>query len=215
MSSGPAVGVATGRGDGDPGSVPLVDVQAYLELRSAIPCLLAPVRLTDAWERFYCLSHRVIHRVARASLRNEADRDDCEQDTWLDVIAHIRGFHQDPVSPRLGGWIATITLNRARYRLRERHTHPREDWGDLVFGLPGQEADPATACETREDLLSLRAALDELARSSPVSSRILHLRWFEDGSVAEVAAELGLTPEQVRSRHHRAIGKLRSILERG
>ena len=64
-------------------------------------------------------------------------------------------------------------------------------------------------------MLLVRAALDELARSSPISFQILHLRMFEGRSVAEVAAELGLTPEQVYSRQHRAIGKLRSMLEWG
>ncbi|MGC8640218.1 MAG: sigma-70 family RNA polymerase sigma factor, partial [Isosphaeraceae bacterium] len=162
MSIGSAVGVAPGLDDGDPGSVPLADVQAYLELRSANLSLPVPVRLTSAWEHFYHLGNLVIHRVARSALRNEADRDDCEQEAWLDVIAHIRSLRQDRACPRLGGWIATITLNRAKYRLRERRTHPREDWGDRVFGLPGREGDPVRACENQEDLLSLRAALDEL-----------------------------------------------------
>ena len=152
MSSSQAVGVTCRLDDGAPGSVPLADVQAYLELRSASPHPPVPARLTDAWEQFYHLGARVIHRVACASLRNAADRDDCEQEAWLDIIAHIRSLLPNPCNHRLGSWIATITLNRVRYRLRERRTHPREDWGDLVFSLPGWEADPARACE-RQALL--------------------------------------------------------------
>jgi DNA-directed RNA polymerase specialized sigma24 family protein len=36
--------------------------------------------------------------------------------------------------------------------------------------------------------------------------------WFEGKELSEIAVMLGLTVEQVRARHHRAMVKLREIL---
>jgi hypothetical protein len=48
-------------------------------------------------------------------------------------------------------------------------------------------------------------------RVSECSYRILYLCWIERRPLPEIAAALGMTPAQVRFRHHRVKQKLRSL----
>lgn len=67
-------------------------------------------------------------------------------------------------------------------------------------------ADPTTAV-TRVDLLDALAGLPRLDRA------IVVLRYWEDRTVAETAASLDLTESVVRTRAHRALQRLRPLLE--
>jgi len=65
----------------------------------------------------------------------------------------------------------------------------------------------------RGDEAALRVALQaELARLSPTDRAVVVLRYWEDRSVAEVAAALGISPAAVKNRSSRALGRLRSAL---
>jgi len=170
--------------------------------------------LTIAWERFYRFSNHLVRRVVRTSLLSVADQDDCAQDSWLEIVAHLRHFRSDPANPHMGTWVATIASNKVRDWYRERRRHPRKDWGDRVFDLPGLEVDPSRVCQRQGEEALVRSALDELAhRVSPCSFKVLYLRSIEERTVAQVAAELGLTPERVRYLHHRVKRRLRSLLD--
>ena len=60
---------------------------------------------------------------------------------------------------------------------------------------------------TRVDLLDALAGLPRLDRA------IVVLRYWEDRTVAETAASLDLTESVVRTRAHRALQRLRPLLE--
>lgn len=51
------------------------------------------------------------------------------------------------------------------------------------------------------------------SRAAGIGYRLVHFRWIEGCHVAEVAARLDLTSEQVRYRHHRVKKRLRRLLE--
>lgn len=84
---------------------------------------------------------------------------------------------------------------------RLRRTGERPSVGELPEGVDG-DGDPALR-------LTLLAALAELP---PRDRAVLVLRYWEDRSVAETAAELGLTEGAVRSQSLRALGRLRTVL---
>jgi DNA-directed RNA polymerase specialized sigma24 family protein len=59
----------------------------------------------------------------------------------------------------------------------------------------------------------LESSLEELRQQiSDVNYRILRMRLLEDRDVAQVAAVVELSPEQVRYRYHRVLRKLKTYL---
>ncbi|RKT17928.1 RNA polymerase sigma-70 factor (sigma-E family) [Streptomyces sp. 1114.5] len=84
---------------------------------------------------------------------------------------------------------------------RLRRTGERPALGELPEGI-APEGDPALR-------VTLLTALAELP---PRDRAVLVLRYWEDRSVDETAAELGLSTGAVRSQSLRALGRLRAVL---
>jgi serine/threonine protein kinase len=79
----------------------------------------------------------------------------------------------------------------------------------------GREPDPAEACVRRERGERILATLVVLHdRSGPIAYRAVTLHWLDGRPAAEVAAELHLTPGQLRGLLDRAKTTLRARLER-
>jgi RNA polymerase sigma factor (sigma-70 family) len=191
----------------------LRDTQAYLALRAQ--GLTPSARLTTAWDRFYRLVDPVICRCVRLGHLSGPDQGDCIQEVWLEIVAHLGHFRDDPRHTHLRTWIATLARNKAMDFVREHSRHPRKDLSDrILVDLPSHEFDPAVECERHGTQALVRNALAELASQvSATSFRVLYLRSIEERTVPEVASKLGLTPEQVRFRHHRMKQKLRPLVE--
>ena len=84
-------------------------------------------------------------------------------------------------------------------RLRRSRELPT---GEAPAELPGAETDDGT----RFDLLEALRAL------APIDRAVVVLRYWEDRSVAETAAALGMTEGAVRTRAARALPRLRTVL---
>jgi len=187
-------------------------LKAYLECRSRN--VAPPPPLAEAWDHFYQFyAPRIRGFLSRSGLP-EADREDCLQDVWCEVVAHLADLPYDPRRGCLSTWLITVARHRAVDTLRH-HRHRSagriEDGAALVDPGPG----PAAACERLSDQAQVKRVLTEL--SAQVSARnfqVLHLRFIEGRTSAEVADALGLTPDQVRFRLHRVKQKFRDLFER-
>ena len=136
-----------------------------------------------------------VYRLALCRMRNAADAEDVYQDVFL------RLFGQDTAdwdAERVKAWLIRATLNRCadlyRFRLR-RPTLPLEEVADIA-------ADNGEA-----------AALWEAVGRLPDKLRVpVHLHYGEGYSTEEIAALLSVPPATVRTRLHRARGKLKEML---
>ena len=106
-----------------------------------------------------------------------------------------RARPDDPVAYARTALVRTYITHRRRRRSGERPTAT----------LP-EIAVPATDVALRVTLI------DALARLEPKDRVVLVLRYWEDRSVEETAAELGLSAGAVRSRCFRALDRLRAVL---
>lgn len=156
-------------------------------------------------ERFEpLLQHReFVRRLAANLLRDPADVDDVEQETWL---AALRSQGQALLDPR--AWLATVTRNNARMRLRSQRRQVLRDGAaarrESVDG--GQRAVEET--EVAQRLISHVLALEEPNRSAVL------VRCRRGGSLAAVAKELGVTPTVAKGRLQRGLEELRLRLDR-
>ena len=172
----------------------------------------------DAFYELLRPHERAIFVAARAVLDNDADAEEAAQEAVLKAFTHIGSFRGEC---KFSTWLIQITRNESRMKLRKQHRHLYEsieeqrsdEEGDY---WPRDFADwreiPSEALERKELRQALRKALDSLA---PKYRQVLILRDIQQLSVAETAAALGLTQQNVRTRLLRARLQMRDALAPG
>ena len=157
-----------------------------------------------------------LYRVARALLRNETDAEDAVQEAYLRAFSKLATFRGDA---SLSTWLTRITLNECLGRKRKQR--PTVDLDALqsihqdsaeIIRFPGMNADsdPERSAAKREIRQLLESSIDAL----PEAFRIVFImRDVEELSVEETAASLGIKPETVKTRLHRARRLLRTALQ--
>ena len=157
-----------------------------------------------------------LFRIARGVVNDEAEAEDVVQAAYVNAFEHLDGFRGEASVPT---WLTRIVLNEARGRLRARR--PTVDVEQIeaaqgeagrVLAFPGRfgAEDPASSAARREIRLLLERAIDAL----PEHFRLVFvMREIEECTVEETAACLGLRPETVKTRLHRARRQLRATLQ--
>jgi RNA polymerase sigma-70 factor (ECF subfamily) len=154
------------------------------------------------WERSLVRHRAGIYAFIRRKGFSAEDADDLTQETLLRAYAHVQGFRGTSV----GGWLYRIAGNLAIDCLRKRRlpTVPLEDadvGGPTAFETDFM--DRLTHQEARERFVEVLTGMPECHR------RIIVLRYFEECSLAEIAAEVGCTPLAAKLRVFRAVSALR------
>jgi RNA polymerase sigma-70 factor (ECF subfamily) len=156
--------------------------------------------------------------TARRFVGTDEEARDVVQEAYLAAFRAIDSFAG---AARLSTWLHRIVVNAALMKLRTRRRRPEESLDDLMprFDETGQWAEPTSHWDASIDSLferherraMVRAAIDRL----PASYRtVLMLRDIEELDTDEAASMLGVTPNAVKTRLHRARQALRTLLER-
>jgi RNA polymerase sigma-70 factor, ECF subfamily len=162
--------------------------------------------------------NRRLYRIARSVLRDESEAEDVVQETYMRAFTHLEEFRGDA---RLSTWLTRIALNEALGRLRQRrpavdlkHLDTIDEQGEarvIFLPTPRQGSDPEAAAARSEIRRLLERAVDQL----PDPFRVVFvLRDIEEMSIDETASQLGLRPETVKTRLHRARRLLRQSLDK-
>jgi RNA polymerase sigma-70 factor (ECF subfamily) len=159
-------------------------------------------------------NNRRLYRLARGILRNDAEAEDVVQDTYVRAFTHLEQFRGDA---GLSTWLSRIAMNEALGRLRRQK--PGTEWSELekstaqaqIIPFPlASNDDPEKSMALREIQHVVEHAIDEL----PEPFRIVFItRVIEGMNVEETAGILGLRPETVKTRLHRARNLLRENVE--
>ena len=131
------------------------------------------------------------------------DAEDLVQVALLRLASRWPAARQNPQ-----GYARTILVNLARDRWRVRRRRRPEALVADAARLPcGAARDDAAAVLDRQVLLCACRLLPAAQRA------VLVLRFWEDRSIEETAAVLGCTPGTVKSHTHRALRRLRAVLQ--
>ncbi len=167
-----------------------------------------------AFELMMRRHNRRLYRLARATLRNDADAEDALQETYLAAYRHMAAFRGEST---LFTWLSRLLLNECYGRLRKHSRREAlfpiaDDIEKEVDAMTINDFNPPYHAAARAELRGLlEARLDAL----PVSFRtVFVLRSVEELSVEETAHCLGIPEATVRSRHFRANALLRESLAR-
>ena len=140
-----------------------------------------------------------LYRAAFAVCRNPQDAEDVVQETLLAYYRSDKEFDSDE---HIRAWLIRVALNKAKNAticFWRRNRRSLEDYMEsLTF-----EAD------------SDRELLDAVLRLPERYRIVLHLFYYEDYSIKELAALLKLSEGAVKSRLSRARGMLRGQLTEG
>ena len=160
--------------------------------------------------------NRRLYRIARSILRNDSEAEDAVQEAYVNALTHLGGFRGDS---SLATWLARITMNEALGRLRrnrsamdlETFEAQRTEAQIIKFPQMVTSDDPERTMAQREILQLVERATDNL----PEIFRIVFMaRVIEGMSVEETAGLLGLQPETVKTRLHRARRLVREELDK-
>ena len=120
-----------------------------------------------------------------------------------EAITNGKGPRRSP-----SGWLYRIAHNAVidHYRMRDRHrTGSLEDFPNLVC----DSSDPSQHVETIESRAKLSQAMRCL---TPGEQQVIHLRYIEGYSFAEIAEQLDTTEGAVKAMKHRALNTLRTMM---
>ena len=157
-----------------------------------------------------------LYAVAKRFFSNDDDAKDVVQEAFLSAFRSIDRFEGNA---RVSTWLHRITVNAALMKIRTRRRKPEEPLDDLLprFLEDGHHADPGPAWKEPTEELLQRQEIRTLVRSCiaqlPENYRsVLLLRDIEAKDTAETAELLGLSPNAVKIRLHRARQALRTLL---
>lgn len=154
--------------------------------------------------------HRRVYRIALAYLRNVDDALDVVQETFVKACEHAARWNP---SAEVAPWLTRIAVNQSidRYRRERRRRQSFEPLAedDHHQSLATGTASPERQAHGRQVGERIAAALGGL----PAKQRaVFVLRHYEEHSLEEIGAILGLRLGTVKSTLHRAIYELRRRL---
>ena len=155
----------------------------------------------DALAQLYGCTRAAVYGLALSYMKNPGDAEDVTQDTFVQIWNCAQNFRPQghPMA-----WLMTVTRNMALQKLRGQSRQELlepEEWQQM----PAPEQN-----EMNEDQLLLRQMLAQL---SPEESRIVTLHAVAGLKHREIARieEMPLSTEL--SRYHRALKKLKTMME--
>jgi RNA polymerase sigma factor (sigma-70 family) len=163
----------------------------------------------DAYGTLVARHQQVAFRMAYVVCGDAAEAEDAAQEAFLRAYAALPRFRDGaPFRP----WLLRIVVNEARNRRRSagRRAHLVTRAAALAGTAPATAGGADTAVVAGAQRAALAAALDRLP---PAHREILLLRHVLDLSERECARALGCRHGTVKSRHARALDRLRAELE--
>jgi RNA polymerase sigma-70 factor, ECF subfamily len=168
----------------------------------------------DAFGTLVRRHDRYLYRVARSVLRQDDEAEDVVQQTYLQAYINLANFRGEA---NLRTWLTRIALNDALLRQRRQRSTVelsqldtvRERIRSDILLSPLTTSTPEHAAAHRQIREILEHAIDDLP---PAFRTVLIMRDVEEATVDETAGVLGIKPETVRTRLHRARRMLRDRL---
>ena len=147
--------------------------------------------------------------ISMRMLRNKTEAEEAAQDSFVKVYIHLSEF--DP-ERNFAAWIAGITINECRDRLRKRSRFKKTfvETTDLIS--QSAAAPDKVDLENKARLDAVEEALEKLPDKL---KEVLILKAYGDYSYDEIAESLGIKTGTVMSRLFRAREKLTELTDTG
>lgn len=144
----------------------------------------------------------MVYRLALSQMKNTADADDLFQEVFVRLVKHVQDLES---WEHVKAWLIRVTINCAR-------KHYEQYWNRNVDYIeePERMADEKETMELPEEH-PVRAAVEKLP---PKYRLVVHLYYYEDLSIVEIAQLTSQKESTVKSQMYRAREMLKGILEK-
>jgi RNA polymerase sigma-70 factor (ECF subfamily) len=169
--------------------------------------LISRVRQGDeaAYELFVRQHQQAVFRLAYLLIGDRGEADDVAQETFIHTFKALDRFD---TSRSIRPWLLRITTNLAYNRLRSIKRY----WSALNRMV---SADPDLLNDKEDPSASESEALWQSVRQLDRNDQeIIYLRYFLELSESETAEALNIAQGTVKSRLHRALGRLRTVMDK-
>lgn len=161
----------------------------------------------SAWEALLRAHHPAAFRLAYLLLGDSAEAEDAAQEALIRAHRALARF--DAARP-FRPWLLRITANAARNRQRSLGRY----FAALQRFLRAEPERVLNVPAYTEQQQEAHALWQAVRRLEQAEQEVIYLRYFLELSEAEMAAALEVAPGTVKSRLHRALRKLRQVVER-
>ncbi len=138
-----------------------------------------------------------VFSAAYSVCRNRADADDVVQDTFLKYHTLVSDYESEE---HIRAWLLRVAVNRAKDITTSFWRRNRADWEDYMNELP---------FEAPED----KGLFEAVMRLPDKYRVVIHLYYFEDYAVSEIAAILRRSEGTVKSQLNRGRMLLKNMLK--
>lgn len=158
-----------------------------------------------AWELLVQQYQTAVFRLAYLLLGDQSEAEDIAQEAFVRAWGALDRFdNARPLRP----WLLQITANLARNKRRSLSRY-LSALRRVVALTPDQHQTDATLDKLQFDAQTLWQAIQRL---NITDQEVVYMRYFLELSEAEMAEALGVAPGTVKSRLHRAMERLRGVV---
>ncbi|MER8458241.1 RNA polymerase sigma factor [Mesorhizobium sp. M1300] len=164
----------------------------------------------DAFRTIIKTHNQRLYRIARGVVRNDSEAEDIVQEAYVRAFAHLEAFRGDA---SLATWLSRIVINEALGRLRKRRRMvaiPENPQAEIIRFPLNPSDDPERTMAQRQILELVERATDSLP---DVYRLVFVARVIEGLSIDETGELLGVRPETIKTRLHRARALVRKALD--
>ena len=142
----------------------------------------------------------MVYRLALSQMKNATDADDLFQEVFVRLVSHIQDLES---WEHVKAWLIRVTINCAK-------KHYEQYWNKNVDYMeePERVVNDSGGYELPEEH-PVRAAVQKLP---PKYRLVIHLYYFEERTVAEIARLTDQKETTVKSQMHRAREMLKDLL---
>ena len=160
--------------------------------------------------------NRRLYRIARSILRNNADAEDALQEAYVSAFTNLASYRGEG---SLKSWLSRIVINESLGRMRQRHStidlaaleQQQSEAQVIQFPQSTPNNDPERTMAQRQIIHLVEQATDNLTEAFRL---VFVARVIEGMSIEETSELLGVKPETIKTRLHRARQLVRDQLEK-
>ncbi|MHB8573863.1 MAG: RNA polymerase sigma factor [Dehalococcoidia bacterium] len=154
--------------------------------------------------------YSAVYRYLRTRTAHEQDAEDLAQDVFVRMCGAIGRYQHRGVPFR--AWLMQVAANLRNDYFRKRSgTAPTFSLDAEQFDKPG-DLGPEHAVELQASIEEIGVALGQLTE---LEREVIRLRYAAELSIAETAAVLGKSENNIKQLTFKALGKLRKVMGQG